>query len=122
MERGEPAERGRQRAAGHFLDHAKTNRPGQARCRQSFARRLLELKQTAGVAEQHFPFVRQRDTACCAPEQGPSRLGFQPLDLLTDRRLGQVEPLRRAVEAAVVSNRNEGPQQFEVEHGIDPIL
>jgi hypothetical protein len=36
------------------------------------------------------------------------------------RRLRQVEPLGRSVEAAAISHGNEDAQQLEIQHGFDP--
>jgi hypothetical protein len=38
------------------------------------------------------------------------------LDLLAHRRLRQVEPLGRSVEAAAISHGNEGAQQLKIQH------
>jgi hypothetical protein len=84
--------------------------------------RFLELQQAARVTEQHLAIVGQRDAARCPPEQGPFGLELKPLDLLAHRRLRQVEPLRGAVETAAIRHGNEGAQQFEIEHLIDPVL
>jgi hypothetical protein len=84
--------------------------------------RFLKLQQATRVAEQHLAIVGQCDTARCPPEQGPFGLEFKPLDLLTYRRLRQVEPLRGAVETAAIGDGHEGSQQFEIQHAFDPIL
>jgi hypothetical protein len=49
------------------------------------------LQQAARVAEQHLAIVGQCDTERCSPEQGSFGLELKPLDLLTYRRLRQVE-------------------------------
>ena len=64
---------------------------------------FLELQQATRVAEQHLPVIRQRDAASRAPEQGTLGLKLKPLDLLTHRRLRQVEPLGCSVKAAALS-------------------
>jgi hypothetical protein len=121
MELGEAAERRRERTAGDLLDHAETCRAGQPRRRQAMTCRFLKLQQATRVAEQHFAIVGQRDATRCPPEQGPFGFELEPLDLLAYRRLGQVEPLRGAVETAAIGDGNEGAQQFEVQHPIDPV-
>src|SRR4029077_11245536 len=100
----------------------ETHRAGQARRRQALTGRFLELQQATRVAEQHLPVIRQRDAACRAPEQGTLGLELKPLDLLAHRRLRQVEPPGRSVKAAALSHGNEGAQQLEIQHGIDPVL
>jgi hypothetical protein len=60
------------------------------------------LQQATRVAEQHLPVIRQRDAGCRAPEQGTLGLELEPLDLLAYRRLRQVEPLGRSMEAAAI--------------------
>ena len=120
MERGEATERRRQRAAGDLLDDAETHRAGQARRRQAQTGGFLELQQATRVAEQHLPVIRQRDAARRAPEQGTLGLELQPLDLLAYRRLRQVEPLGGSMEAAAIDHGNEGSQQLEIQHEIDP--
>src|SRR5258707_41423 len=79
---------------------------------------LLELQQTTGVAEQHLAVVGQRDAAGRAPEQRAPGLELQPLDLLADGRLREIEPPGGPVKAAVIGDGNEGAEQFEIEHGI----
>jgi hypothetical protein len=49
-------------------------------------------------------------------------LELKPLDLLAHRRLRQVEPLRGVVETAAVGHGNEGTEQLEFQHAIDPIF
>src|SRR3984957_20242989 len=83
--------------------------------------RFLKLQQAPGVAEQHLAIVGQSDAACCPPEQGPFGLELKPFDLLAYRRLGQVEPFGGAVETAGIGHGDEGAQQFEIQHTIDPI-
>jgi hypothetical protein len=78
--------------------------------------RFLELQQATRVAEQHLAIVGQCDTARRPPEQGPFGLELKPLDLLTHRRLRQVEPLRGAVEPAAIGHGNKGAQQLEIQH------
>jgi hypothetical protein len=60
--------------------------------------------------------IRQRDAECRAPEQGTLGLERKSLDLLAHRRLRQVEPLGRSVEAAAISHGNEGAQQLKIQH------
>src|SRR5271169_1151614 len=81
---------------------------------------FLKLQQATRVAEQHVAIIRQRDAACRAPEQWTLGLELKALDLLAHRRLRQVEPLGRSVEAAAISHGNEGAQQLEIQHGFDP--
>src|SRR5258705_8741160 len=83
---------------------------------------FLKLQQATRVAEQHLAIVGQCDAARCPPEQGTLGLELKPLDLLTYRRLRQVQPLGRSVKAAALSHGNEGAQQLEIQHGIDPKL
>src|SRR3981189_3261007 len=52
----------------------------------------------------------------------PPATSSTPLDLRAHRRLGQVEPLRGAVETAAIGHGNEGAQQLEIQHMIDPYL
>src|SRR5207247_9511035 len=85
MQRREPTERRRQRAAGDLLAHADSHRPGQARCRKAMTRRFLELQQPTGVAEQHFAIVGQRDAPRRAPEQWASGLELETPDVLSYR-------------------------------------
>ena len=49
-------------------------------------------------------------------------LKLQSLDLLTDGRLCQVEPLGGAVETAAIGDGHEGAQQLEIQHAFDQIL
>jgi hypothetical protein len=120
MELGEAAERRGQRAAGDLLDHAETRGARQPRRRQAMTSRFLELQQATRVAKQHLAIIGQRDTARCPSEQGPLGLELKPLDLLAHRRLRQVEPISGAVEPAAIGDGNEGAQQFEIQHAIDP--
>jgi hypothetical protein len=78
------------------------------------------LQQATRVAEQHLPLIRQRDAVRRAPEQRTLGLELKSLDPLAHRRLRQVEPLGRSVEAAAISHGNEGAQQLEIQHGFDP--
>jgi hypothetical protein len=84
--------------------------------------RFLKLQQATRIAEQHLAIVGQCDTARCPSEQGPFGLELKPLDLLAYRRLRQVEPLCGAVETAAIGDGNEGAQQLEIQHIIDPDL
>ena len=108
MQRREPTERRRQRAAGDLLDHAETHRPGQARCRKAMTRRFLELQQPTGVAEQHFAIVGQRDAPRRAPEQWAFGLELETLDLLAYRRLRLIKPFGSTTETAAIGHGNEG--------------
>jgi hypothetical protein len=78
-------ERRRLRASGDLLEHAEAHRAGQARRRQALTGSFLKLQQPTRIAEQHFPVIRQRDTACRAPEQRMPGLELKPLDLLAHR-------------------------------------
>src|SRR5262249_19007438 len=111
-----------QRPAGNLLDHTEAHRAGQARCRKAMARRFLELQQAAGIAEQHFAVVRERHAARGAAKQRTSGLELETLDLLADGRLRQVEPFGSAMEAAAIRYGNEGTEQLEIQHMIDPYL
>jgi hypothetical protein len=84
--------------------------------------RFLNLQQATRVAEQHLAIVGQCDAARCPPEQGPLGFELKPLDLLAYRRLRQVEPFGRTVKAAAIHDGNEGAQQLEIQHAIDPVL
>src|SRR5690242_13075773 len=84
------------------------------------ARRFLELQQTTGITEQHFAVIRERHAARGAAKQRTPRLELETLDLLADGRLRQVEPFGGTMKAAAIGDGNEGPEQFEIQHGIDP--
>src|ERR1700724_1822267 len=99
-----------------------TRGAGQARRRQTQTGGFFELQQATRVAEQHFPVIRQRNAACRAPEQGTLGLELEPLDLLAYRRLRQVEPFGCSMETAAIGHGNEGAQQLEIQHRIDPQL
>jgi hypothetical protein len=71
-------------------------------------RRFLELQQAAGVTEQHFAIVGQRDAPRRATEQWAFGLKLETLDLLAYRRLRQVEPFGCAMEPAAIGHGNEG--------------
>src|SRR5207247_7738017 len=47
---------------------------------------------------------------------------LQPLDLLADGRLGAVDALAGAGEAAGIDHRNEAAQQVEIEHANAPFI
>ena len=95
---------------------------GQARRRKAMTRRLLELQQATRVAEQHFAIVGQRHAPRRAAKQWAFGLKLETLDLLAYRRLRQVEPFGRAMESAAIGHGNEGAEQLEIQHGIDPFL
>ncbi|HSZ50661.1 MAG TPA: hypothetical protein VK801_03750 [Caulobacteraceae bacterium] len=84
-------------------------------------RGLLELQQLTGVAEKHLAIIGQRDTAGRAPEKRTPSLELQPLDLLADGRLRQVEPFGCAVKSTAIGDGDEGAQQLEIKHAFDPI-
>jgi len=86
------------------------------RCKAA-ARRFLELQQAAGIAQQHLAIIRQRYRTRIAAEQRPTCLELEALDLLAHRRLREMQPLRRAAEAAALGDRDEGAEQVELEHG-----
>ena len=54
-------------------------------------------------------------------EQRPAEQLFQPLDLLTDGRLGPVNPLARPGETAGVDDGDETAQKIDIDHGCLPI-
>src|SRR5262249_5778743 len=107
MEPGETTERGRQPAGWHLLHGAEAQRAGAPRAGQPAARRLLELQQAPGVAEEGLPVEGQRNRAGRALEQRPARLNLQTLDLLADRRLREVETLRGAAEPTGLGHGDE---------------
>jgi hypothetical protein len=76
---------------------------------------LLELQETTGVCQQHLAIVGQHDTASRAVEQRTFGLKLQPLDLLADGGLRQIEPFGCTVKATAIGDGNEGTQQLEIQ-------
>jgi hypothetical protein len=116
MESDEATKRRRQRSAGDLLHHAESHPARKARCGEAITGYFLKLQQTTRITEQHFTVIGEPDTARRAPEQWTLGLELEALDLLTNRRLRQVEPLGRAVETTAVSNGDKGAQQLEIQH------
>jgi hypothetical protein len=114
MECGEATKCGRQRTACELLYHTETYFAGQARRSQAQTGSFFELQQPTCVAEQHLPLIRQRNAACRTPEQGALGYELKPLDLLAHRRLRQVEPLGRAVEAPAFGYGNKRAQAIRI--------
>src|SRR3984957_4056031 len=116
MESGEATKRRRHRPAGNLRHDAESPPTRQSRRHRAITRGFLELQQTTGVAEEHLAVIGEPDTARRAPEQRTFGLKFEALDLLTYRRLRQVEALGRAVETTAISNCDKGAQQLEIQH------
>jgi len=71
------------------------------------------------IAPELAAGLGQLDARMGAGEQGAAEIVFQRLDARADRRLGDVEALRRAVEAAAGGDFEEGLNVIEV-HGAAP--
>lgn len=63
----------------------------------------------AGVRQECLP-VGERDLPVGAVEQGQAQFTLEPGDLLTDRGLDDVQPLRGLAEMAQLGNGDEVPQ------------
>jgi hypothetical protein len=66
------------------------------------------------VVLEAFAGRRQSRTGSVPNEQAPTDLFFEQPDARTDRGLGQVEPVRRANEAARRDNFQKGFRQADV--------
>jgi hypothetical protein len=62
------------------------------------------------MRQQRLPHRCQPHTVPIAVEQRSAQLSFQHPDLLTQRRLGDEEPLGRVGEVQVFGDRDEVPQ------------
>jgi len=103
MERGEAAERRRQRSAGDLLDHRQRRTvPDKPRRRQTMTGRFPQV--ATGDARRQAASRHRRSVRHCAlvrRNKGRSVSSSSRLICLTlTRRLGQVEPLRGAMETA----------------------
>ena len=87
--------------------HAQLS-PHGAACDVERRRRLLQ--QPCGARQQHLSRGRQPHLAVPAPHQRPADRFLQPLDLLGQRRLGDMESIRRPAEMQLLRQRDERAQ------------
>ena len=84
-----------------------------ASCSSARMRRAYEISRSpSSVSVACLPFRSSRGR--------PTHV-FQPLDLLADGRLGPVDALARAGEAAGVDHGDETAQKFNIHHGFQSI-
>jgi hypothetical protein len=86
---------------------------GRRSCRVSAAR--SGLHRDASLAEQRLPGRAQLDPARVPFEELNPELGLQAADLLRERRLRDVEPVRGATEVQFLGHGHERGQQAKVE-------
>jgi hypothetical protein len=86
---------------------------GRCSCRVSTAR--SGLHRDASLAEQRLPGRAQLDPARVAFEELNPELRLQAADLLRERRLRDVEPLRSTAEMQFLGHGHERGQQAKVE-------
>ena len=77
---------------------------------------LGERQQPPRIGQQPLAGFRRRHVLRRPIEQRPADIVLQPLDLLADGRLGAVDALPGAGEAAGVDHRDETAQQLQIEH------
>ena len=79
---------------------------------------MLRLRQDdARFIDEHPPGVGKLDMALRSVEQSHPKLGFQLSNLLTERRLAEVEPLGRVAEMERVGHRHNVTQMTELHAG-----
>src|SRR5438034_197194 len=78
-------------------------------CTQEFSRGLQEGISGGG----------QSDASLGSPQQLYFEVLFERSDLLAERRLGDLQPRRRAAEVELFGHRNEVPTVTEVHHAHD---
>ena len=92
--------------------------PDLARAATSAAR-SRGLHQQPALSQEQLPGVGQQHRAAGAGQQRRPELAFQLQDGLAQRRLGHVEPLRRAAEVQFFGDRNEVPGLPYFDHAIE---
>ena len=101
---------------GQFFDGAETDCPGESRRTEPVASFFLELQQSPRIAEQHLAVIGQRHRSCGAAKQRPFGFKLEPLDLLADGRLGEIQLLGGAMKAAAFGDRDKRAKQFKFQH------
>jgi hypothetical protein len=84
--------------------------------RDRIARLLFERQNSPRVGSKPLSFLGRCGLLSIPVQERMSQILFQPPDLLTDRRLGPMDPFTRAGEAAGVDDRDETAEKVEVEH------
>src|SRR5580704_13865207 len=81
-------------------------------------RLLCQRENAPRVGQQAFAPLRWSDTLAVSVEQRLAKCLFEPPDLLAHGRLGAMNPLTRAGEAAGIDDRYEAAQEVEVQHRV----
>ncbi|MNZ86706.1 hypothetical protein D3C78_1055360 [compost metagenome] len=113
---GEAREDPRQEAHHVIVRGADAHRTDHVRLAQRGQQFALQLEDAPRVAQQHLALRRQPYLAAVALEQRSlQHVLLQALHLHAHRRLGAVDRLGRAGEAALVGDGDEGAQQLAVD-------
>ena len=79
-----------------------------------FARLFPKFENAARIGIEDFALVGKHDPGVAAINNGGIDETFQIFDMLADRRLGQIHPLRRAGKRALFHQQD---QRFKLLHG-----
>src|SRR3990167_593930 len=74
----------------------------------------MQTKKGVRITQQVFARRRKGRRAGFAGQQIAVEAGFQPLDLVADRRLRQAKRLGSAGDAAMLPDRAQGPQRVNI--------
>ncbi len=103
---------GDQRRAGEILRHAKPHCARLRGANERLLRLLRDVEYPSRIAEKSLAFLRRaRVPRALTNEQHAPHRVLQALDLLADRRLREVQALRRAREAARVHDSDKRSQR-----------
>jgi hypothetical protein len=79
-------------------------------------RRIAILEDSPGIDQKRFACRRQRDSFAPSVEQLYPKFAFQIVDLLTERRLRNVQPIRGVREVQLLGGSDEVFKMAEL-HG-----
>jgi hypothetical protein len=80
---------------------------------------VCRVEHAGSALQQEAPGVGQRDLVRRAPQQLDAELAFEQAHLPAEGRLGDVQALGRAREAALGGHGDEVAQPAQVGHGLD---